>query len=73
MEIQQNSLAANYVGVSTSRAALLSAEFVVFLKGILKLYLHVNLDTAEYFVGTGSAQNFEQYNKRNWIVLIKDS
>ena len=62
MEIQQNSLAASYIGVSTARTALLSAEFVVSLEGLLKLYYHVNQDTVDYFVGTGSAQNFQQYN-----------
>ena len=62
MEIQQNSLAANYIGVSTARTALLSAEFVVSLEGLLKLYFHVNQDTVDYVVGTGSAQNFQQYN-----------
>ena len=55
MEVQQNSSAANYVGVSTARMTLLSTEFIVFLKGLLKLYLHVNQDTVDYFVGTGSA------------------
>ena len=62
LEIQQNSLAANYIGVSTARTALLSAEFVVSLEGLLKLYFHVNQDTVDYVVGTGSAQNFQQYN-----------
>ena len=70
LEFQQNSLAANYVGVSTARTALLSAEFVVFLKGLLKLYFHENQDTVDYFAGNGSAQNFQQCNKRNRIVLI---
>ena len=32
LDIQQNPLAANYIGVSTARTALLSAEFVAFLK-----------------------------------------
>ena len=72
-EVQQNSLAAKYFGVSTARTTLLSAKFVVFFKGLSKLYLHVNQDTVEYFVGTGSAQNFQQCNKWNWIVLIYDS
>ena len=53
MEIQQNLLAANYVGVLTVATALLSAEFVVFLKGLLKFYFYVNQDTVDYFVGTG--------------------
>ena len=66
-EVQQNSLAANYIGVSTARATLLSAKFVVFFRGLLKLYLHVNRETANYFFATGSAQ---QCNKRNRIVLI---
>ena len=70
LEVQQNSLAANYIGVSTARTALLSAEFVDFPKGLLKLYLHVNQDNVDYFVGTCSAQNFQQCNERNRIVLI---
>ena len=69
MEVQQNSLAVNYVGVSTARTTLLSAKFVVFLKGLLKLYLHVNQDTVDYFVGTGLAQDFQQCNRRNQIIL----
>ena len=56
LEVQQNSLAANYIGVSTARATLLSAKFVVFFRDLLKLYLHVNRETANYFFGTGSAQ-----------------
>ena len=70
LEVQQNSLAANYFGVSTARTSLLSAKFLVFLKGFLKLYLHVNQDIVDYFVGAGSVQNFQQCNKRNRIVLI---
>ena len=38
-----------------ARMALLSAEFVVFLKDLLKIYLHLNQDTVDYFVGTGQA------------------
>ena len=67
LEVQQNLLVANYIRVSTARMTLLSAKFVVFLKDLLKLYLHVNQDTVDYFVGTGSAQ---QCNKQNRIVLI---
>ena len=67
LEVQQNSLAANYIGVSIARTTLLLAKFVVFLKGLLKLYLHVNQDTVVYFDATGLTQ---QYNKRNRLVLI---
>ena len=48
-----------------ARMALLSAEFVVFLKDLLKIYLHLNQDTVDYFVGTGQAQNF--YSATNGI------
>ena len=67
MEVLKNLLAANYIGVLTARPTLLSAKFAVFLKGLLKIYLHVNQGTADYFVGTGSAK---QCNKQNRIVLI---
>ena len=46
---------------------LLSAEFIIFLKGLLKLYLHVNQDTVDFFIGTGLAQ---QCNKWNQIVQV---
>ena len=58
------------MAVSTVRTVSLPAEFVAFLKRLLKLYLHINQETVDYFVGTDLAQNFQQYNKQNWIVLI---
>ena len=63
LEVQQNSSAANYVGVSTARMTLLSTEFIVFLKGLLKLYLHVNQDTVDFFIGTGLAQQCSKWNQ----------